>query len=121
VRLIVTGARDGADYASVSNAIEAYLWKSGVVPAGLEELITPCSRGVAAFAERWAAKNAVRLERRPALWATVGTKAGPLRDKVMAERATHLLVLHADQEPDLDMVSIVTIMRKAKKPVEAIP
>lgn len=87
MRVIVAGSRSFNDYVSVKANLDEMF-------DGVEEEITIISgtaRGADQLGERYARENGIPLERYPAEWGKYGKRAGYLRNKQMAEKATHLV------------------------------
>ena len=54
-------------------------------------VLSGCSGKVDLAGEEWAIKNEVNIGYFPAMWTKFGLAAGPMRNREMASRATHLL------------------------------
>jgi len=87
VRVIIAGSRD-ATPEDVRRALQACKWA---------HLVTVVVSGTAAGAdqegERWAHERGLSVERYPADWKTFGKRAGPLRNRTMAESAEGLIAV----------------------------
>lgn len=87
MRIIVAGSRTATE-AQVLEALRRCPWInfSSAVVSGTAE-------GADRFGELWAEKNHIRVIRVPADWKNYGKRAGPMRNKIMAERAEGLVAV----------------------------
>lgn len=86
MRVIVAGSRFITDPAIVAAAIEA---------SGFEitEVVSGCCRGVDRLGEQWAERNGLPVKRFPADWCRYGKRAGPIRNREMADYADALVAV----------------------------
>jgi len=84
MKTIVAGPRDFTDRELVFNALTF---------AGeyITEVVSGGAKGVDALGEAWARENLIPIRRFPADWDYHGRKAGPIRNRQMAEYADQLL------------------------------
>lgn len=76
--VIVAGSRKLNDYAIVCKAIE----ESGF---NITRLVTGRATGVDFLGEKWAINHKIPITAFPADWAKYGKKAGPIRNRQMAD------------------------------------
>lgn len=86
MRVIIAGSRSITDPRILQQAINICGWTPTVVLSG-------GARGADFLGEIWAMEHGVPLERFPAEWATLGLRAGIVRNCVMAEQADALIAL----------------------------
>lgn len=83
IRVVVAGCRDYCNYDEarkyINECISAIEEKSEIV------IVSGGAKGADMLGERYALENGLMLERYSADWKTYGRKAGPLRNKQMAE------------------------------------
>lgn len=84
MRVIVAGSRHFGDYEFVRHHLDSMPWSPTKVLSG------DC-RGVDQLGARWAAENDYPVERHPAQFQLLGPKAGPIRNRKMAQRADALI------------------------------
>jgi len=89
MRLIVAGGRDFKDISMIEHALDHL---TGNYP--IHMIITGGCTGVDTIAHKWAIKNGIQTCEMPANWGWHGKKAGPLRNRLMAEIGTHLMVFN---------------------------
>lgn len=57
----------------------------------------------------WAKRQGIKIEKHPADWGRYGLGAGPIRNRKMAERATHLIAFwDGRSRGTLDMITVAT-------------
>lgn len=90
MKTIVAGPRDCNDRELVFNALTF---------AGeyITEVVSGGAKGVDTLGELWAAENGVPVKRFPADWDYHGRKAGPIRNRQMAEYADALIAFWDDE------------------------
>lgn len=87
MKIIVAGSRT-ANYGQVRRALECCPW-SGLVSC----VVSGGARGADEFGEAWARDNGIDIEVCPAEWEKHGKRAGPLRNRQMAELADGLIAV----------------------------
>lgn len=90
VILIVAGSRDITDYGIVAQCIRNYL--AEYAPEKLV-IIQGEVKGVDKLAKAFAIDNKIKWKAYPAAWGKHGKGAGPIRNRKMAKKATHLLAI----------------------------
>jgi hypothetical protein len=108
MRVIIAGNRSIRDDAMVRSAIEA----SGFL---ISEIVSGGSNGVDESAERIAERDGIPLVRFPADWDKYGKKAGPIRNREMADYADALIAVWDGKSRGT--LHMIETMRKAGKPV----
>lgn len=86
MKVIIAGSRSIDDPGLVAAAVEA----SGFT---ITEVVSGAAKGVDTFGEEWAAVRGVPVKRFPADWKRYGRRAGPVRNREMAEYADALVAL----------------------------
>lgn len=103
MRLIIAGGRDytfkPADVLYLDELHAQYR---------IEEVISGGATGADACGEQWALTNRINLVRMPAEWAKHGRKAGPLRNRQMAEYADAVVIFPGGR-------GTASMVREAKK------
>ena len=87
MRIIIAGSRTVSE-GDVRHAIRCCPW-AGFTTA----VVSGTAKGADEFGEKWALENGIEILRFPADWSTHGKKAGPLRNKIMADHADGLIVV----------------------------
>lgn len=82
-RIVVCGSRDFNDYEIAKEFIKECLNNEKIV--GKIIILSGGARGADTIGERYALENGFETERYPAEWKSYGKKAGPIRNKKMAE------------------------------------
>lgn len=88
MRCIIAGPRDFTDYKTVCDCLDKIFSvnKPDVVISG-------GATGVDFYGEMWARKNEIDIEIYAAKWTKFGNSAGPKRNDIMAQKATHCVVI----------------------------
>lgn len=87
MRVIIAGSRSVTE-AEVRMALQRCSW-IGFASA----VVSGTARGADTFGENWANEQQIEIHRYPADWAQYGKRAGPLRNKVMADNAEGLVAV----------------------------
>lgn len=96
MKVIVAGSRGITDEAIVLEALkQAYLFE-GINPTCI---VSGAARGVDTVGEKIARRHGLKIDRRPAKWATLGRAAGLLRNVEMAESADALVAVWDGKSP----------------------
>lgn len=82
-RVVIAGCRDYTDYEEAKVYIDLCL--SNIRKGNTIIILSGGARGADALGERYAAENGFDVERYPADWASFGKRAGPKRNRQMAE------------------------------------
>jgi hypothetical protein len=85
VRVIVAGGRDFAD-AELLNSVLCEMYGDKDI-----EVVCGDASGADTLGKKWAEKNGKAVKSFPADWRKYGKKAGPIRNRQMAEYGTHLV------------------------------
>lgn len=90
IRLVIAGGRDFNNYQTVADNASHLLDKLKVNP---DEVILICGMapGADTLGLTWAQNHGIKVESYPADWGLYGKSAGPIRNREMAQVATHLL------------------------------
>ncbi len=86
IKLIIAGTRTFSDYNLLRRKIDFYLGDRADV-----EIVSGGARGADLLGERYAVEKGFSIKRFPANW-NLGKQAGYLRNKEMAEYATHTVL-----------------------------
>lgn len=88
MKTIIAGSRSVRDPRLVFQAVEA----SGFAPT-ITEVVSGGCHGPDTFGELWASSRHLPIKRFPAEWDRYGLKAGPIRNRQMADYADALIVV----------------------------
>lgn len=86
MRLIIAGGRDFNDYGLLQDEVNRFI--------GIETdvtIISGLARGADSLGCQYAADNGLTVEGFAAEWGKFGRAAGPIRNKLMAKSADHLI------------------------------
>ena len=86
MKLIIAGGRDFTDYGRLCHVLEKLL--SVNKP---EAIVCGMAKGADALGHMWARENNIPVIEMPADWNTHGKSAGYIRNKEMAQVATHCI------------------------------
>ena len=86
MKTIIAGTRTIEDYDTVKKAIIDSGFNITMVVSGV-------CRGVDKLGQRWAKENNIPIKKFPADWKQYSKRAGPIRNKAMAEYADALIVI----------------------------
>ena len=106
MRVIIAGSRDVNDYAEVEEAVVKSGFKISCVVSG-------ACRGVDRLGEEYASHHNLQLARFPVTsqhWKVLGRKAGPMRNRRMAENADALIAIWDGKSKGTE--SMINIARK---------
>lgn len=87
MRIIIAGSRDATEE-QVRHALDACPW-IGFASA----IVSGTAKGADEFGERWAEEQGIEVLRFPADWKKHGKRAGPVRNREMAENAEGLVAV----------------------------
>ena len=87
MKTIIAGSRSIFDYNLVCDIINKCPFKHQI-----SEVVSGVCAGVDSLGERWAKENSLPIKQFPANW-SLGKKAGPLRNKDMANYADALVLI----------------------------
>lgn len=90
MKAIIAGSRNITSYSALLECINS-------AKLDMTEVVSGNAKGVDRLGERYAKENDIELKIFPADWLLHGKKAGPIRNKRMAEYA-HVLILLWDGE-----------------------
>lgn len=88
-KIVVAGCRNYNNYAEAKEFIDICI--SNIRRKFQIVFISGGCTGADALGERYAIENGFEIEKYPADWATYGRKAGPLRNKLMAEKCDYVI------------------------------
>ncbi len=89
MKVIIAGSRQIKDFGAIVDAmLDAAHY--GIFAA---EVVSGAASGVDQLGERWADQAGVPIKRFPAYWKTHGKRAGPIRNKQMAEYGNALVAI----------------------------
>jgi len=87
MRIVIAGSRTVTEE-EVRTALNQCDW-IGFVTA----IVSGTAKGADQFGERWAEERGIEIHRYPAEWKKFGKRAGPIRNKLMAENAEGLIAV----------------------------
>lgn len=86
MKVIIAGGRDFNDYDLLKSKCDYYLAnKTGI------EIVSGCASGADRLGERYATERGFLVKPFPAQWKTLGKRAGPVRNELMALYADALI------------------------------
>lgn len=89
-RIIIAGGRDFDDYDRLCAFMDQYCLDSDLGPDNTD-FISGAARGADRLGELWATSRGYKVVLFPAQWDIHGKAAGYIRNKAMADEATHLV------------------------------
>lgn len=95
MKLVIAGGRDVTD----PNVVNAAFAASGIDVQTVTEIISGGARGVDAHGETFASAHDLPVRRFPADWNRFSYRAGPMRNRQMAEYGDALLAIWDGQSP----------------------
>ncbi len=88
-RVIIAGCRDYDNYAEAKLFIDLCL--SNIRKENKIVILSGCANGADKIGERYAEENGFKVEKYPANWEKYGRRAGPIRNRLMAEKADYVI------------------------------
>lgn len=88
MKTIIAGTRTFAKPMFLAHAIATCKFAKQITT-----VVSGGARGIDALGEAWAKEQNIPIERYPADWNAYGKKAGPMRNRVMAENADALIAI----------------------------
>jgi hypothetical protein len=101
LRVVIAGSRDFNHYPLLQEKLDFFLQH---YPTTEIEIVSGTARGADRLGERYAQERGISLRKFPADWDRFGKKAGYLRNKQMAEYATHALLFWDGKSPGTKMM-----------------
>ena len=83
IRIVVAGCRDYDNYEEAKQYIDQCILR--IRNTNKIIILSGCAKGADSIGERYALENGFEIERYPAEWKAYGKKAGPIRNRKMAE------------------------------------
>ncbi len=83
-KVIIAGSRNITNYKKVKRFIKK-------VEFNIDKIVSGMAKGVDKLGEKYAKENDIPIKQFPANWEEYGRTAGPIRNREMAEYATHLI------------------------------
>ncbi len=112
-RVVVAGCRDYEDYAEAEKYISFCI--SNIQRRFTLVFMSGCCRGADRLGERYAMEKGYALERYPAAWKIDGKKAGPIRNRKMAEKGDYFICFWDGKSTGT--MSLIQYAMQRKKPV----
>lgn len=112
-RVVIAGCRRYNDYEEAKEFIDLCL--SEIRKEHTIIIMSGCATGADAIGERYALEKEVEIEKYPADWKKYGRRAGPLRNKQMAELCDIAICLW--DEKSKGTKSMIGYAKKLGKPV----
>ena len=91
MKLIIAGGRDFSNSDLMNEKLDYLLSNT---PQNEIEIVSGCAKGADSMGERYAEIMGYAVKQFPANWDRDGKAAGPIRNREMAEYATHLIAFH---------------------------
>ncbi|MBE6598206.1 MAG: DUF2493 domain-containing protein [Ruminococcaceae bacterium] len=88
-RIVIAGCRDYNDYCEAKQYLDFRL--SVIRKENNIVIVSGCASGADSIGERYAEENGFEIEKHPADWKKYGRKAGPIRNKQMAEVSDYII------------------------------
>ncbi len=88
MKLIIAGCRDYNDYKFFKSILDQYLKDLDLSKI---EIVHGNASGVDSMADRYANEHNIKVTKFPAYWKVFGKKAGPIRNRKMAEYGDYLI------------------------------
>lgn len=107
MKVIIAGSRNLEDYTLVAQAMQ----RCGF---DVTEVVCGMATGVDTLGYRWAQCNNISIKEMPAQWHQYGKRAGPVRNKQMAEYADAAVIIWDGKSPGSR--NMINEMIRAKKP-----
>ena len=82
-RIVIAGCRNYDNYEEAKTFIDSCLYETQKSHTII--ILSGCAKGADAIGERYASENGFDIEKYPADWKSLGRRAGPVRNKQMAE------------------------------------
>lgn len=111
MKLGVVGSRHFTDYDLLSRVLEQY--------TDIEEIISGGAKGADLLARRYADEHGIPMKEYLPDWDKYGRAAGPIRNKLIVERADLIVAFLADGSRGTR--STINIAKKTGKDVDIIP
>ena len=112
MKLIIAGSRYGVSQKFFDDCLNQFIKDHEV-----SEIVSGCSAGVDTQAINWAIYNNIKLKEFPADWAKLGRKAGPIRNKQMAEYGDFLIAFFNKDALNLGTKNMILQINILKKPL----
>lgn len=104
MKLIIAGGRDFNDYDLIRNEADKFI--SELEPSSVT-IVSGGAKGVDALGEKYARGNNFKIEIFKADWSKYGRAAGPKRNELMAQYASHLLAFwNGESKGTKSMISL---------------
>lgn len=107
MKVVIAGSRNIKDYKLVVDTIK----NSGYT---ITEVVSGCATGVDRLGEQWAIANNVPVKEMPADWNRFGKRAGPERNRRMAEYADAAIIIWDGVSNGTK--NMINEMKRVKKP-----
>ncbi len=116
MKLIIAGGRDFNDYDLIRNEADKFI--SELDPASVI-IVSGGAKGVDALGEKYARANNFKIEIFKADWSKFGRAAGPKRNELMAQSASHLLAFWNGKSKGTK--SMISLAKREKLIVRTCP
>ena len=90
-RVVIAGCRNYNNYYEAKEYIDFCL--SNIQKENNIVILSGCASGADAIGEKYAKEKGYKVEKHPADWDTYGKKAGPMRNRQMAENCDYVICL----------------------------
>lgn len=117
MKVIVAGCRNFFDYSFLSKKLDNILCK-------VEDLEIVCggAQGVDSLGKQWAESKGYKVKMFPANWNGLGRSAGPIRNRQMAEYATHCICFwDYKSKGTMDMIERAKLLKLPLRIISIVP
>jgi len=112
IRVIVAGPRTFNDYKLLAETLDTYL-PTLYTHLSDVQIVSGGARGADWLGELYATRNGIYLHVKPADWNRYGKGAGFIRNKQMADYATHCLCFQSSTDPTKGTQHMIDTANKA--------
>ena len=113
MKLIIAGTRTFTDYDFLKRKL-----KTLVNITDVKEVVSGCCGGVDSLGEWWALENNIKIQKFPANWNKYKKRAGPIRNKQMAQYGDALIVFWDGKSRGSN--NMIEQMKNVNKPTKIV-
>jgi len=112
-RVVIAGCRNYNNYYEAKEYIDFCL--SNIQKENNIVILSGCASGADAIGEKYAKEKGYKVEKHPADWDTYGKKAGPMRNRQMAENCDYVICFWDGKSKGTR--SMIEFAKSCKKPI----